>query len=198
MLLHIVPIAAYYQYCAYYAFFAYCCRTVQNSYIDSLRHWDTGALVCFVSVLKEYKSLRTWKAMCEVKCWRRLYFSVLEEYQGPRKAGHILHVLHILHIMHVLHVLQHYILLSDLFLLNFCILVARVDRCQSQADHHRVLAQRNCTNVVCHSSVQHTRTTPSRQGLYRSTCEESQRFCRGCRDKTKDSSDGCRWWYVNS
>ena len=64
------------------------------------------------------------------------FVSVLEEYQGPRKAGHILHILHILHIMHimhvtqhVMHVLQHHILLSDLFLLNLC--SARVDRCQS-------------------------------------------------------------------
>ena len=48
--------------------------------------------------------------------------------------------------------------------------------------HHRVRAQRklrNCTSVVCHSSVQHTGTTPSRQGRYRSTCEESQRIFPG-------------------
>jgi hypothetical protein len=57
------------------------------------------------------------------------FVSVLEEYQGLKKAGHILHILHILHIMHVMHVLQHHILLSDLFLLNICI--ARVDRCQT-------------------------------------------------------------------
>ncbi len=66
------------------------------------------------------------------------FVSVLEEYQGPRKAGHVLHILHILHIMHimhVLHVLQHHILLSDLFLLNFCI--ARVDRCQTTIVYQR-------------------------------------------------------------
>ncbi len=53
--LHIVPIDAYQTYLPYYAYFTYCCRTVQIFYID--RIWDTGALVCFVSVLKGYKSL---------------------------------------------------------------------------------------------------------------------------------------------
>jgi hypothetical protein len=38
------------------------------------------------------------------------FVSVLEEYHGPRKAGHILHILHILHIMHVMHVLSYYLI----------------------------------------------------------------------------------------
>ena len=30
------------------------------------------------------------------------YVSVLEEYNGSRRAGHILHIVHILHILHIL------------------------------------------------------------------------------------------------
>ena len=34
------------------------------------------------------------------------YVSVLEEYNGPRKAGHIMHILHIMHVMHITHILM--------------------------------------------------------------------------------------------
>jgi hypothetical protein len=33
------------------------------------------------------------------------YVSVLEEYNWPRKPGHIMKILHIMHIMHILHLL---------------------------------------------------------------------------------------------
>ena len=49
------------------------------------------------------------------------FVSVLEEYKGPRKSGHILHILHILHIFH-----------DILFLF-----VEWVDKCQSAIVYER-------------------------------------------------------------
>jgi hypothetical protein len=34
------------------------------------------------------------------------FVSLLEEYQGPRKAGHILHIMHIMRIMHFMHLVN--------------------------------------------------------------------------------------------
>ncbi len=35
-----------------------------------------------------------------------VYVYVLEEYNGPRKAGHIMHIMHIMRIMHTTHILM--------------------------------------------------------------------------------------------
>ena len=37
------------------------------------------------------------------------YVSVLEEYNGPRKAGHIMHIMHIMHVMHITHILMGFV-----------------------------------------------------------------------------------------
>ena len=34
------------------------------------------------------------------------YVSVLEEYTGPRKPGHILRIMYIMHILHIMHILN--------------------------------------------------------------------------------------------
>ena len=59
--------------------------------------------------------------MLEHEC---AFVSVLEEYKGPRKSGHIWHIQHILHILHTLY--DHVFLYSEW-----------VDRCQSAIVYER-------------------------------------------------------------
>ena len=110
------------------------------------------------------------------------YVSVLEEYKGPRKSGHIMHILHIVHIL---------ICLST---------SAWVDQCQSAIVYER-REQAQVFYVIPVSSilgrlplvpVGATGTIPFAMR------QESADFPGASCDKSASSGDGCRWWYVNS
>ncbi len=83
---------SYSAFCVYFAYATYCAYCCLLHIFAILRifwillhkcskfihrqpeNWNTGALVCLVSVLKEYKSLKT--RMCEVECMEnRTYFA---------------------------------------------------------------------------------------------------------------------------
>jgi hypothetical protein len=99
--------------------------------------------IWFCKILLLFKiSTMTDNGMQQHEC---AYVSVLEEYNGPRKAGHILHILHILHIMHITHILMGFV--------SHLSLSERI----SILNHLR--AQGTSTSVVCHSSQLHTGTS---------------------------------------
>ena len=115
------------------------------------------------------------------------FVSVLEEYKGPWKSGHIWHIQHILHILHTLY--DHVFLYSEW-----------VNRCQSAIVYER-REQSQVLYVIPVSSilgrlplvpVGQTGTIPFEMR------RESADFPGAACDKTKDGADGCRWWYVNS
>ncbi len=122
--------------------------------------------------------------MC-VSSWhavpRCAYVSVLEEYKGPRKPGHILHILHIL------------ICLST---------SAWLDQCRSAIVYERrEHAQLEVLYVIQVSSILGrlplvsmgaTGTTPF--AMQREWADFPGAFC----DKSANSGHGCRWWYMNS
>jgi hypothetical protein len=121
--------------------------------------------------------------MQEHKC---AFVSVLEEYKGPRKSGHILHILRILHILYV-----HVFLFAEW-----------VDTCQSTIVYERS-EQSQILYVIPVSSilgrlplvpVGQTGTIPSPLEMRRESADFPWAAC----DKTKDGSDGSRWWNVNS
>ncbi len=75
---------------------------------------------------------------------------VLEEYNGPRKVGHIMHIMHIMlivHIMHTTHILMGFVSQFSL------------DGLISILNHLR--AQGTSASVVCHFSQLHTGTSSS-------------------------------------
>jgi hypothetical protein len=110
------------------------------------------------------------------------YVSVLEEYKGHRKPGHIQHILHILHI------------------LIYWSTTAWLAQCQSTIVYER-REQAQVLYVIPVSSilgrlplvpVGATGTIPF--AMRRETADFPGAFC----DKSANSGDGCRWWYVNS
>ena len=74
------------------------------------------------------------------------YVSLLEEYNGPRKAGHIMHIMHIMHVMHITHILMGFV--------SHLSLGERI----SILNHLR--AQGTSTSVVCHSILGHLPVVP--------------------------------------
>jgi hypothetical protein len=76
-----------------------------------------------------------------------VYVSVLEEYNGPRKGGHIMHIMQIMHIMHTIH-----------FLMGF---VSQFSLCGLISILNHLRAQGISTSVVYHSSQLHTGTSSS-------------------------------------
>ena len=116
------------------------------------------------------------------------YVSVLEEYTGPRKPGHILHIMHIMHIIHIMHIL------------NCVWTTAWVGQCQSAMIYER-REQAQVLYVIPVSSilgrlplvpVGATGTIPFAMR------RESADFPGASCDRSANSGDGCRWWYVNS
>jgi hypothetical protein len=77
------------------------------------------------------------------------YVSVMEEFKGCRRPGHILHILHILYISHILHILH----IMHLTLFDCC--TAWLAACQTMPVHHSIQAPRIITSIVCYSSILH-------------------------------------------
>ena len=111
------------------------------------------------------------------------YVSVLEEYNGHRKSGHILHILHIIHI-----------------LIYYMSTSAWLDQCQSAIVYER-RETKQVLYVIPVSSilgrlplvpVGATGTIPF--AMRRESADFPGAFC----DKSENSGDGCRWWFVNS
>ena len=99
--------------------------------------------IWFCKILLLFKiSTMTDTGMQQHEC---AYVSVLEEYNGQRKAGHIMHILHIMHVMHITHILMGFV--------SHLSLGERI----SILNHLR--AQGTSTSVVCHSSQLHTGTS---------------------------------------
>ena len=71
--------------------------------IDNI--WFCKLLILFSIDMKTYAGIKTHEYA---------YVSVLEEYNSPRRPGHLLHILYILHILHILHIL------------NLCLIVAQL------------------------------------------------------------------------
>ena len=110
------------------------------------------------------------------------YVSVLEEYTGPWKPGHILHIMHIMHI------------------LNYVCTTAWVGQCQSAMIYER-REQAQVLYVIPVSSILRllplvpvgaTRTIPFAMR------RESADFPGASCYRSANRGDGCRWWYVNS
>ncbi len=125
------------------------------------------------------------------------YVSVLEEYTGPRRKGYILHMMHITHISY----------LFDLFTFSFPSqhgsMIATI--CQSTIVYERreqaqvllllLLYVIPVSSILGRHSlvpVGETGTIPFDMG------RESADFPGAACDKSHNSGDGCRWWYVNS
>jgi hypothetical protein len=100
------------------------------------------------------------------------YVSVLEEYKGPRKSGHILHILNILHIL-------------------ICLSTSAYERCE-QAQDLSVIPVSSILGYLPLFPVDRTGTIPF--AMSREAADFPGAFC----DKSANSGDGCRWWYVNS
>ena len=109
---------------------------------------------------------------------------VLEEYKGPRKSGHTLHILHILHIL---------IYLSTSAWVDQCRSVIVYER-REQA-HWQVLYVIPLSSILGRLPllpVGATGTIPF--AMRREAADFPGAFC----DKSANSGDGCRWWYVSS
>ena len=110
------------------------------------------------------------------------FVSVLEEYKGPRKSGHILHIF-----------------AYFAYITYLCVSSAWVEKCQSAIVYER-REQAQVLYVIPVSSilgrlplvpVGATGTIPFDMR------KESADFPGAACDETKDGCDGCRWWYVN-
>jgi hypothetical protein len=110
------------------------------------------------------------------------YVSVLEEYKGHRKPGQIQHILHILHIL---------IYLSTSAWLAQCQSTI-VYECREQAQVLYVIPVSSILGRLPLVPVGATGTIPF--AMRRETADFPGAFC----DKSANSGDGCRWWYVNS
>ncbi len=96
--------------------------------------------IWFCKILLRFKiSTRTDTGMQQHEC---VYVSVLEGYNGPRKAGHIMHIMHIMHTKHILMGVVSQFSLGGL---------------TSILNHLR--AQETSTSIVCHYSQLHTGTS---------------------------------------
>ncbi len=119
------------------------------------------------------------------------YVSVLEEYKGHRRSGHILHILYICYICYKLGI-------RVLILFQCC--TAWLNACQTTIVYeHSESAQ--VLYVILVSSVLgrlplvqvgNTWTIPYE--MRRESADFPGAYC----DKTKDGKDRCRWWYINS
>ncbi len=124
-------------------------------------------------VLQEFapvQSTMTDTGMQQHEC---VYVSMLEEYNGPRKAGHIMHIMHVMHIMHITHILMAFV--SHLSLGGLI----------SILNHLRV--QGTSTSVVSAPYWDVFQLFQwVRKGLYPMTCEENhQTFLELCVTKVR-------------
>jgi hypothetical protein len=112
------------------------------------------------------------------------YVSVLEEYKGHRKPGHIQHILHILHIL---------IYLSTTAWLAQCQSTILYER-REQAQVLYVIPVSSILGRLPLVPVGSTGTIPF--AMRRETADSGfpGAFC----DKSANKGDSCRWWYVNS
>jgi hypothetical protein len=110
------------------------------------------------------------------------YVSGLEEYKGPRKPGQILPLLHILHIL---------LCLSTSAWLYQCQSAIVYER-REQAQVLYVIPVSSILGRLPLVPVGATGTIPL--AMRREAADFPGAFC----DKSANSGDGCRWWYVNS
>ncbi len=119
------------------------------------------------------------------------YVSVLEEYKGHMRPGHILHILYICYICYKLGI-------RVLILLQYC--TAWLNACQSTIVYERRESAQILYLIPVSSvlgrlplvPVGKTWTIPYK--MRRESADFPGAYC----DKTKDGKDGCRWWYMNS
>jgi hypothetical protein len=117
------------------------------------------------------------------------YISVLEEYTGPWKPGHILHIMHIMHILICRSTNNIYVCTT-----------AWVGQCQSAMIYERreqaqvlyVIPVSSILGPVPLVPVGATGTIPFAMR------RESADFPGASCYRSANSGDGCRWWYVNS
>jgi hypothetical protein len=127
-------------------------------------------------------STKTYAGMLQHEC---AHVSVLEEYNGPRKAGHIVHIVHIMHIM----CCTYFAYIDGGFHLS-------LDGRLSVLNNLR--AQGTDTSVVRHSSQLNTgrpRVVPvgEKGTLPLNIRRESADVLGNSCDKSQNSGDGCRW-----
>jgi hypothetical protein len=129
------------------------------------------------------------------------FVSLLEEYKGHRRPGlHFMYILHIIYIyIYIYHILH---ILYILHILHFMILLFTewVDACQSTIVYERRESARFLYVVPVSSIPGRFPLVPvGDTGMIPFQMRgESADFPGASCDKTQDSRDGCRWWYVNS
>ncbi len=111
------------------------------------------------------------------------FVSVLKEYKDPLNSDHIVHVMHILHI-------HSYLILSS----------AWVDKNQSDIVYRRSEQAQFLYVIPVTSLLGSPSLVPvGATGMISFDMRrESADFLGAACDKTKDTFNGCRWWYVNS
>ncbi len=90
------------------------CRNPTPHKATSDNVWFCNLLLLFSINMKTNAGIKTHECA---------YVSVLEEYKGPRRPGHILHIMYIVHIIHILFII----------LINCC--TAWLDACQSTIEY---------------------------------------------------------------